>query len=828
MLARNAEETSVEIRRLKDRLRVLSDATRAFAEATNDYRRLLDVVTRRLVEVIGDSCNIYLLSEDQEQLDAAAMCGHDEASTRLMRETLARAPLKLSEQAGIRRLMESGEAIVIPKFDPEQMRSSSSSTLVDYEKKIGIHSVLVMPLRLHKKSIGMLTMTRHRKESPSFDDDDRDLAQMLADHAALAIGNARAYSEARSMRVVAETAKGDARRAKTRFSRLEDAGILGIIVTDFDGAVVEVNETLAKIVGYSRAEIFSEAFEWSRLTPPEWKANDARAIEELRQHGVARLREKQYIRKDGTRVWAIAGSASIEGTSQVISFVLDITERKNAEADARRMREERAAETQFRDLVEAAPDASVIVDQDGFIQIVNAQTEALFGYAREELVGKQVDLLLPEECRPTTRPEKGMYFAHPKLRALGSQQEMHGFTKSGVTFPVEIKLGRVQTERGVLISAAIRDVSERKKLEAQRFALAAIVESAADAIIGTDLENIVTIWNGGAERLFGYAAEEVIGKDAFFLVPPHRDYEKPDMLRAARNGEVQHSDTVRRAKDGRDIDVSITRSPVHDAAGSLIGTSRWVRDVTEQRRAELALAKAKDEALLANRELEAFSYSVAHDLRAPLRGMNGFAQVLLDTYSEKLDADGRDWLEEIRQNARRMGELIDALLSLSRVTRSSLHREAVDLSASARATIARLAHGDPDRSVEIVVEPGLHVHADPALVRALMENLVGNAWKFTTKIASPKIEVGAIEKDGALSYFVRDNGAGFDMTFADKLFSPFQRLHAATEFAGTGIGLATVQRVVHRHGGRVWAEAKVGSGATFFFTLPSLPNGESR
>jgi PAS domain S-box-containing protein len=788
---------------------------------------LLDVVTQRLVDVLGDTCNAYILSEDQLQLEAVSICGPDEEATRVMRETLARAPLLVAEQAGARHVIESGEAILIPKFDPEQLRATSTSSMVDYEKKIGIHSVLVVPLRLHKQSIGILTLTRFKKESLSFDNHDRELAQMLADHASLAIGNARAYADARRQRAVAETAKDAARQAKTRFSRLEDAGVLGVIVTDFDGAVVEVNETLASIVGYSRAEIFSEGFVWSSLTPEEWKANDARAIAELRENGVARLREKQYLRKNGSRVWVMAGSASIEGTSQIISFVLDITERKKAEAEAERLRAERGAAMQFRSLVEAAPDALVIADQDGFIQIVNAQTESLFGYSRDELVGKQVDMLLPESCRPTTAPEKGKYFAHPKLRALGTQQEMHGLTKTGAEFPVEVKLAPVQTERGVLISAAIRDVTDRKKLEEQRFALAAIVASAADAIIGTDLENTVTIWNGGAERLFGYAAEEVIGKDAFFLVPPHRDYEKPDMLRAARSGEVQHSDTVRRAKDGRDIDVSITRSPVHDSAGRLIGTSRCVRDVTERRRAEIALAKAKDEAVSANRELEAFSYSVAHDLRAPLRGMNGFAQVLLDGYADKLDADGRDWLDEIRQNARRMGELIDALLSLSRVTRSALHREPVDLSATARETIARLVNVDPNRKVELVVESDLQVEADPTLTRALMDNLVGNAWKFTTNVATPKIAVGAAKKNGELAYFVRDNGAGFDMTFANKLFAPFQRLHSTTEFPGTGIGLATVQRIVHRHGGRVWAEGEVGVGATFYFTLPNPQMGGS-
>ncbi|MEO9236279.1 MAG: PAS domain S-box protein [Polyangiaceae bacterium] len=826
MVATSAEEASVEIRRLEDRLRILSEATRAFADATTDYQRLVAGVAQRLVDVIGDTCNVYILSDDRLRLDAVAMCGPDEANTRMMREMLARAPLLLAEQAGLRHIIESGDAIMIPKFDAEQLRGSSSATLTDYEKKVGIHSVLVMPLRLHKKSIGMLTMTRFRKESPSFDHHDRDLAQMLADHASLAIGNARAYAEARRLRIVAETSDDAARAAKTRFSRLEEAGVLGIIVNDFEGRVIEVNETLSKIVGYSRVEIFSESFDWSAMTPAAWKETDQRALDELHETGAAGLREKQYIRKDGSLVWVMAGSATIDGTSQIISFVLDITERKTAEADAERLRDKHAIAAQFRELVEAAPDALVIVDGGDRIVIVNAETERLFGYTRVELIGQSVSLLLVERDRAVFSARKKRDPNDAPLFAR-SELELRCQRKDGTEFPAEATLGPVRIEKVPFVSAAIRDVTERKKLEDQRFALAAIVESAADAIIGTSLDGIVTSWNRGAEKLFGYTAAEILGKGIAILVPSGHEEEKARIAIGVRNGEAQYTETVRRTKAGRNVDVSVTWSPVRDATGVLIGTSKWARDITERRRAEVALAKAKDEALLANRELEAFSYSVAHDLRAPLRGMNGFAQVLLDSYGEKLDADGRDWLEEIRLNARRMGELIDALLSLSRVTRSALRREPVDLSATTRAVAARLTHADPSRTVDFVVAPDLHLDADLALTRAVIENLVGNAWKFTAKSDAPKIEVGEVEKNGQHAFFVRDNGAGFDMTFAAKLFTPFQRLHGSSEFPGTGIGLATVQRIVHRHGGRVWAEGEVGGGATFYFTLPNESGGGS-
>jgi signal transduction histidine kinase len=226
---------------------------------------------------------------------------------------------------------------------------------------------------------------------------------------------------------------------------------------------------------------------------------------------------------------------------------------------------------------------------------------------------------------------------------------------------------------------------------------------------------------------------------------------------------------------------------------------------------------------LANQELEAFSYSVAHDLRAPLRGMSGFAQILLDDYAPKFDDEGRDCVNEILSNAQRMGHLIDALLSLSRVSRTELRPESIDVSALANSVAADLARGEPERAVEVDVQPGLSATMDQSLARTLLTNLLSNAWKFTTRVAKARIEVGASAGDGA--FFVRDNGAGFDKQFANKLFAPFQRLHTAREFPGTGIGLATVQRIVHRHGGRVWAEGSVNSGATFYFRLPANAHG---
>jgi signal transduction histidine kinase/HAMP domain-containing protein len=232
------------------------------------------------------------------------------------------------------------------------------------------------------------------------------------------------------------------------------------------------------------------------------------------------------------------------------------------------------------------------------------------------------------------------------------------------------------------------------------------------------------------------------------------------------------------------------------------------------------LVKLTAELKAANQELQAFSYSVSHDLRAPLRSIDGFSQALMDDAAEHLDAQSRDYLRRIRGATERMGQLIDALLDLSRVTRAPLRREHLDLSAMARAIMVDLQRQEPTRQVAFIIAEGLRAVGDPRLLQVVLENLLGNAWKYSAKQPQACIEVGSLaQSDSTLAFFVRDNGVGFDMRYADKLFGAFQRLHRMSEFVGNGVGLATVQRIIHRHGGRVWAEAEVGRGATFYFTL---------
>jgi light-regulated signal transduction histidine kinase (bacteriophytochrome) len=275
-----------------------------------------------------------------------------------------------------------------------------------------------------------------------------------------------------------------------------------------------------------------------------------------------------------------------------------------------------------------------------------------------------------------------------------------------------------------------------------------------------------------------------------------------------------------RRKDGTDFQAILSLSMLYDEQGLPERMIGYSLDITARKKAEAELLKQADVLEAANQELEAFSYSVSHDLRAPLRSIDGFSQALLDDYPEKLDEVGKDYLNRVRKASQRMAMLIDDMLDLSRVSRHELRRETLDISAIADSVAQKLMETDNNRSVTFTIEPGLEAEGDNRLVETALDNLIGNAWKYTANRESAEIQFGSTSGNGETVFYVRDNGAGFDMRYASKLFGTFQRLHGR-EFEGTGIGLATVFRIVTRHGGRIWGEGEVDKGATFYFTLPS-------
>ena len=386
------------------------------------------------------------------------------------------------------------------------------------------------------------------------------------------------------------------------------------------------------------------------------------------------------------------------------------------------------------------------------------------------------------------------------------------------------------------VEALRAEMKERKLAEEAAAQLAAIVNSSSDAIIGKDLNSIVTSWNTGAEKLLGYTASEMIGQPIRLLIPADRLEEDTQIIKRIKQGEnVEHFETVRMAKDGHLIDISLTVSPIRDKTGKVVGASKVFRDITERKRAEQAIhelnlrleqrvADRTAELETANKELEAFSYSVSHDLRAPLRAVDGFSQAVLEDYGTLLPEEGRRYLRTIREGAQRMGVLIDDLLTFSRLSRASLNKQEVTTDNLVRQVLEELQPQQEGRAVELRLGDLPPCQGDPALLHQVWINLLSNALKYTRRRSPAVIEIGCQREQDANVYFVRDNGAGFDMKYANKLFGVFQRLHRADEFEGTGVGLAFVQRVIHRHGGRIWAEAAVDHGATFYFTLKEGTN----
>ena len=326
----------------------------------------------------------------------------------------------------------------------------------------------------------------------------------------------------------------------------------------------------------------------------------------------------------------------------------------------------------------------------------------------------------------------------------------------------------------------------------------------------------------------GYSRDEVVGKFtlADLITPASMKLMADNFVLLKDRGWTKNLEFEMRRKDGSTFYSLLSATAIKNADGKFVRSRSTMFDITDHKRAEAEIHRLNTdlrrravELDAVNHELEAFSYSVSHDLRAPLRSLHGFSTALLEDYADIVDEQGKDYLHRIRNAAQRMAILIDDLLNLSRITRAELNRKTVDLSELARAVVDELVAGQPERTVRVEIQPELTVEADPHLLRAALANLIGNAWKFTAKQPDATIMVGAHDNSDERVFFVRDNGAGFDMTYAHKLFGAFQRLHHVDEFEGTGIGLATVQRIIHRHGGHIWAEGAVDQGATFYFTL---------
>ena len=483
-----------------------------------------------------------------------------------------------------------------------------------------------------------------------------------------------------------------------------------------------------------------------------------------------------------------------------------------------------SAQKRYRLLFDSNPIPVWVYDlQTLAIVDVNAMAIARYGYSREEFLRFKITDIRPPEDVPSL-----LNSVHTVSESAEDTGPWRHRKKSGEIIDVQVRSYPLTFDGRNARLVVATDITEKKRAEdalkqsEERFRM--IISNIKDySVITLDPEGRVTSWNKAAEQIKGYGAEEVLGKHVSIFYPPEEaTIGKPttELETAIKAGRFE-DDGWRVRKDGSRFWANVVVTPLQDQAGRVRGFVKITRDTTEKRKAEQQLVRRSAELEAANKELESFSYSVSHDLRAPLRGIDGFSQALEEDYGGNLDAAGKNYLGRIRAGTRRMGVLIDDLLNLARVTRAEMYREKIDLTKMAGDIFRELQASEPERKVLVKVDKGLAADGDNRLVRVALQNLLGNAWKFTSKRPEAKIEFGKLGSNGSKAYYVRDNGAGFDPTYAARLFGAFQRLHSMEEFPGTGIGLATVQRIVHRHGGRVWAEGAVNQGATVFFTLES-------
>ncbi len=591
-----------------------------------------------------------------------------------------------------------------------------------------------------------------------------------------------------------------------------------IFMLDPEGHILNWNTAARRIFGYEPSEIIGRsafAFYLNRSSEqPEDGAQRKLDLELYEALTIGHFEEEGWrFRKDGSRFWASAVITPLRDDTGVLRGFGKVT---------RDLSERRFAEERYRLLVDSVRDYGIfMLDADGIIQSWNSGAEIIKGYSAKEIIGKHFSVFYTESDVNRNHPAK-------ELEVAGSvgrfEEEGWRVRKDGSEFWASVVITALKNYAGEVIGYAkvTRDLTDRmwaeKALRESEEKFRTMISGIKDyAILMLDPEGHVISWNEGAERIKGWTEKEIIGKSfKNFYGKDDLENKKPEMeLEAAEREGAFEDFGWRIRKDGSRFWANVLITALKDEKGKLKGFSKVTRNITERKYAEEELKKAYE-------DLEAFSYSVSHDLRAPLRSMHGFADVVEELLDDKLDDVSRDYLWRIKQSSTQMSTLIDDLLNLSRLGRAELRCENVNLSEMARTLAKEAQNNDPSRVVEFKIQEGVNVEGDPNLLRVVMANLFSNALKYTSKKDKTIIEFDSHHNDwGDTSYSVRDNGAGFDMHYSDKLFGAFQRLHSVKEFPGNGIGLATIKRIIQKHGGSVSAVGTIGEGASFTFSLTS-------
>jgi len=567
---------------------------------------------------------------------------------------------------------------------------------------------------------------------------------------------------------------------------------------------------------------------WTRL---------AAEVEKCLAKGDSYQCDAEVSRPDGTHRWIVArGEAVRDADGNVIILhgtVQDITERKRAEQALRE------SEEQLAGIVNSAMDALITIDEQQRIRLFNPAAGQMFGLSAAEAIGQHLGRLIPKRFRHAHEDHiRNFGLTSTTSRRMGELGEISGLRNNGEEFPIEASISQVSINGGKLFTVILRDITERKQSEEgirkSQAQLNTFIQHAPISIAMFDRNMNYLATSGRFLLEYGRGYTDLTGRNHYQVNPDMPIEWKQIHQQGLAGATLENDEDLWLQADGSKHWLRWAVLPWTNEKGAIGGIIISTEDITDRKLAEEEIrrlnanleqlvAERTAELTAANRELDAFAYAVSHDLRAPLRAMCGFSQALIEDYGEGLCAEAIIYLEQIDLAGRKMSELIDGLLTLSRSTRGELHLDIVDLSNLSERLLAELMQNDPGRQMVVQVTPGLQVHGDARMIEVIMRNLLDNAWKYTVHTAVPSIRVYSEEQNGERRFCVADNGAGFDMAHTDKMFQPFQRLHRQDEFPGIGIGLATVQRIVHRHGGNIEAHGKPGKGAVFCFALPDMP-----
>ena len=601
------------------------------------------------------------------------------------------------------------------------------------------------------------------------------------------------------------------------FELVEAPAPFAVIATEVDGTVRFWNPGAYELYGYQAEEMIGRANISALYAAESGECAKPIALQNVvLQNGHWQGRQR-HLRKDGHTFVAAVALTARKGPKDAPKGFLIICREISDQTRAMERAEEK-----FRGLLESAPDAMVIVNQTGHIVIVNSQTERLFGYNREELLGRQVEVLVPERFRKNHPAHRNAYFGGPRFRPMGAGLELLGLRKNGDEFPVEISLSPIQTEEGPLVSSSIRDITDRRKAE-ERFR--GLLESAPDAMVIVNRAGEIVLVNSQTERLFGYTRQELLGKSVEILVPQRFQERHPahrtayfSEPRVRRMGEGLELYGVR--KDGQEFPVEISLSPLETEEGILVSSS--IRDITERKRVEQALQEKNIELERANRAKDRFLASMSHELRTPLNAIIGFTGTLLMRLPGPLTDDQEKQLRTVQTSGKHLLSLINDLLDLARIEsgKVELSREPVSCVAVAEAVGASLRPMAEAKGLALTIQSagdGPLIWTDRRALHQILLNLASNAVKFTS---AGSIQIEIRRTAAAVEFAVADTGVGIRGQDQEKLFRAFSQLDPSGEHnEGTGLGLHLSQKLAELLGGTITFESQFGQGSTFKLTL---------